>query len=60
MQELADSIKVHRTMLSRFTNNKATNLNLKIADGVIKEMRRRGFQMEVTDLLRYVPDETDR
>lgn len=51
--ELAESIGMHQTTLSRLVNNKISQLSLETGDRIITEMRRRGFPMQVTDLITY-------
>jgi DNA-binding Xre family transcriptional regulator len=55
LSELAESIGMHQTSLSRLANNKVEQLNLETGDKIITEMRRRGFQMTVEDLIAYIP-----
>ena len=57
LSELAESIGMHQTSLSRLANNKVGQLSLETGDKIMTEMRRRGFQMEVTDLVAYIPSE---
>lgn len=53
--ELADSIDMHQTSLSRLANNKISQLALDTGDKIITEMRRRGFPMKESDLIAYIP-----
>jgi hypothetical protein len=53
LSELAGSIGMHQTSLSRIANNKVGQLSLETGSKIIAEMRRRGFQMGVTDLVAY-------
>lgn len=55
ISELADSIKMHQTSLSRLANNKINQLTLDTGDKIITEMRRRGFPMQERDLITYTP-----
>lgn len=56
--ELAESIGMHQTSLSRLANNKINQLALGTGDKIITEMRRRGFAMQETDLIVYIPPRT--
>ena len=60
MSELAAAIKVHPVTLSNIANNQIRHLNLRTAAAIIDEMRRRGFLMEISDLLAYRPLESER
>lgn len=53
--ELAKSIGMHQTTMSRLINNQVSQLSLETGDRIITEMRRRGFPMQVTDLVTYRP-----
>jgi DNA-binding Xre family transcriptional regulator len=55
LSELAEAIGMHQTSLSRLANNKINQLSLETGDKIITEMRHRGFPMQVTDLLAYIP-----
>lgn len=57
LTELAESVGIHRTILSRVANNRQLNLNLDVGSKIISEMRRRGFQMDTTDLVIYREEE---
>jgi DNA-binding Xre family transcriptional regulator len=54
--ELAEAIGLHQTSLSRIANNRISHLNLEVGNKIIDELRRRGFEMRVTDLLVYRED----
>lgn len=58
LSELAACIGMHQTTINRIANNAISNLNLETADKIITEMRQRGFQMDVSDLLAYIPPES--
>jgi hypothetical protein len=51
--ELAEAIELHQTSLSRIANNRISHFNLEVGNKIINELRRRGFEMQVTDLLVY-------
>jgi DNA-binding Xre family transcriptional regulator len=53
LSELADSLGMHKTSIIRLANNKVNQLSLETGDKIIIEMRRRGFPMEISDLLVY-------
>jgi len=55
VSELAESIGMHQTTLSRLANNKINQLALDTGDKIITEMRRRGFPMQERDLVTYIP-----
>jgi hypothetical protein len=55
LTELAELAEVHQTTLSRIAGNKVGELNLKVFDVTITELRRRGFSADVSDLLVYIP-----
>lgn len=54
LAEIARSIDMHQTSLSRLANNQVNQLNLETGAKIITEMRERGFDMDVSDLLVYV------
>ena len=60
LSELAESIGMHQTTLSRIANNKVSQLSLETGDKIITEMRRRGFPMKVDNLIVYLPPEEVR
>lgn len=53
--ELAAVAGVHQTTMSRIAGNRIRQFNLDIGDAVISEMRRRGFDTDVNDIIVYVP-----
>jgi DNA-binding Xre family transcriptional regulator len=53
LAELADIVGMHRISFYRIANNQVKKLDLKTADKIISEMRRRGFSMQISDLLVY-------
>lgn len=55
--ELATDIGVTRAAISYIASGDIRQLNLEIAGKIIAAIRGRGFQMEVGDLLAYLPPE---
>ena len=53
LSEIARSIDMHQTSLSRLANNQVNQLSLETGAKIISEMRERGFDMQVGDLLVY-------
>lgn len=53
LAELAKVVGMHRISFLRIANNQVSKLDLEKAGAIIKEMRRRGFPMEVGDLLKF-------
>jgi DNA-binding Xre family transcriptional regulator len=53
LSELARSLGMHQTSINRIANNQVNQLSLETADKIITEMRKRGFLMQVGDLLAY-------
>ena len=53
LRELARSIDSNSSTLSRLYRGDLININIKLAGEIIREMRLRGFPMEVTDLIDY-------
>ena len=53
MEELARDVGIHPVTLSNIANSNIQQLNLKTAGRIIWSLRRRGFQMDVSDLLAY-------
>jgi len=56
IRELAGDVGVHEVNMSRLVNGKVNDLRLTTAAKIISTMRQYGFEMDVTDLLVYVPD----
>ena len=54
LTELASSVNSNRTTMSRLARGDMVTLNLALAGAIIREMRRRGFHMEITDLIDYI------
>ena len=55
LRELADSIGIHNVTVYEIANNRKKFLNLDTVSAVITELRRRGFDTTVNDLVLYVP-----
>ena len=53
---LARDIGMHQVTLSRLANNQVKQLNLSTANKIIMAMRKRGFNMQICDLIRFEPD----
>jgi DNA-binding Xre family transcriptional regulator len=53
LAELAKIAGLSRNAMSNLTTGKTRSLNLDLACLIIDEMRRRGFDMELTDLVAY-------
>ncbi len=54
IKDLAKEIDIHVTRLSKIANNRAALLSLDIMTRIIRALRRRGFNTDVSDLLKYV------
>lgn len=50
---LADEAGITRAQMHRILANDIKSLKLDVADSIIKSMRRRGFVMDVSDLLEF-------
>src|SRR4051794_3822179 len=55
--ELAEELGIHRVTLSNIINGNIQQLDLKTGGRIITAMRRRGFEMDVTDMIAYRPPE---
>ena len=53
---LAADINMHPVSLNRLANGHVKQLPLDTADAIIQAMRRRGFDMQVTDLIGFQPN----
>jgi hypothetical protein len=53
MKELAEEVGIHQVTMSEIANSNIRQLNLETGGRIIAAMRRRGFPMEVSDLLGY-------
>lgn len=50
---LANEAKITRAQMHRILANDIRSLKLDVADSIIKSIRRRGFSMDVSDLLEF-------
>lgn len=50
---LAEEIGVSRVQLQRLASNGTEGIQFDVGGKIIKAMRERGFQMDITDLLEY-------
>lgn len=57
MKEIAEAVGYNPVTMSRLATGKIRSLNLELGAAIIDEMRRRGFPMEVSDLVAYRPAE---
>lgn len=55
LTELAKITGIHRVTLTNFANNKMKLINLATLAALLNELRRRGFECELTDLLKTYP-----
>lgn len=57
--ELSESkyVKVSRVQLQRIANGQVDSFKLSIGSGIIKDLRERGFDTNVSDILEYRDDE---
>lgn len=55
IRELARAIGIHEVTLTNISNGRIKQLDLQKARMILDEMRRRGFDTEVTDFIKYVP-----
>lgn len=57
--ELAEELGIHRVTLSNIINGNIQQLDLKTGGRIITAMRRRGFEMDVSDVIAYRPPEDE-
>lgn len=57
ISELARIAGIGRSGLTRISNNQIGNLNRKVLAKVISELRHRGFDTQVSDILVYVDEQ---
>lgn len=57
LRALADSIEMNETHLSRIANNQVKDVRRKTFAKIIAELRRRGFDTDVSDILVFIDDE---
>ncbi len=55
IRELARSIGIHEVTLTNISNGRIKQLDLQKTRLILDEMRRRGFDTEVTDFIKYIP-----
>lgn len=55
IRELARSIGIHEVTLTNISNGRIKQLDLQKTRLILDEMRRRGFDTELTDFIKYVP-----
>src|ERR1043165_8971338 len=59
MKELAAEVGIHPVTMSAIAGSTIRQLNLETGGRIISAMRRRGFAMQVTDLLDYREGNTE-
>lgn len=57
MKKLAHAVGVHPSLISRMVYGHTRSLNIDVCASIISEMRRRGFQTEITDILKFEMEE---
>lgn len=57
VKQIAKSIGRHQTTVNRIASNEVKCLNLETGGRIIKEMRKRGFDMALSDLVVYKDEE---
>ena len=55
--ELAKELGIHRVTLSNIANGNIRQLDLETGGRIITALRRRGFEMDVSDMIAYRPPE---
>jgi hypothetical protein len=60
MKELAEEVGIHPVTMSSIASSSIRQLNLEIGGRIIAAMRRRGFPMDVSDLLAFREAEAER
>ena len=58
--ELASELGIHRVTLSNIANGNIRQLDLETGGRIITALRRRGFSMDVSDMIAYRPPEGER
>jgi hypothetical protein len=53
LADISRDTKIHYTTLSRMANHHAQRFDFKTADKIIKSVRGRGFDMQISDLVSY-------
>lgn len=59
IDDMADTSNFSRTAFYDFANNKPRGINREMADTAIKVLRSCGFAVDVSDIIKYIPNETD-
>lgn len=57
IRNLATSIGLHEVTLHNIAKGRSKQLNLDTAQRILDEMNRRGFKMDISDLVKYEPPE---
>lgn len=57
IKELAEVVGVHQVTLTNIVTGNIDRLSIDVARRVMDEMWRRGFKVEITDFIKYVPPE---
>lgn len=60
LSELADEIGVHRVTLTNLANNRVKLLNAETLALIINKLRDRGFDTDLSDILKAYPEEEVR
>lgn len=61
LTELAKMAKWNSNSMSKLARGDVASINIAVAGRIIREMRRRGFPMQITDLIDYIgPDALPR
>ncbi len=55
LAELADASGRHKVNFANFVKGKTKAINLEVAQMALDELWRRGFEPQITDIIRYVP-----
>lgn len=55
--KLAKEVGLSRQQLQSWASNQVRNINLDVTDKILKAMQRRGFPMEISDMLGYYNEE---
>lgn len=54
--DISKDVDVHYTTLNRIANQRSKRLDLNTADKIIKSVRRRGFDMQISDFMDFQDD----
>ena len=57
LRAIAGEIGKSYAAISRIANNHVNGIRFETANAIIETVRRQGFQMDLTDLITYVPKE---